>query len=682
MRRGTGRLRRAGRAVLAVAVAAVVLAGVAANPAAAAPATRHLVAFATEDAAGAARARLERLGVPVEPAGITGLAVTAALPTVRALAGVVHVGVDHVMRAAEVPNDPCFEGPCNPADQSDLDLIGAPRAWNVAKGDGVTIAVLDSGVDFSHPDLAAKNAGFLDYTDEGPTPGTHGTKVGGIAAAVTNNGVGIAGVGWNSPILSIKVLRDDDGAGYESWVASGIDEAVRRGARVINLSLAAFEHEPTVLGAAVARAVKARVVVVAAAGNQQGAEPLTRPTYPASLPGVVAVAASDNNTLASFSHRGSWVDIAAPGVGLMTTEPGGGYKDATGTSASAPVVAGAAALLLQQGIDTTGDDIAARLHRTGVQVESGGLRRVQLDDALAGGFPYTPAWTGGARVARGDLLPDPGDEVVVVAGPGGGPHVRVYRDDGTPYGGGFMAYDPKFNLGLDVAVGDVDGDGFDEIITGVNPGGGPHVRVFEADGTPHGPGFMAYDQRFTGGVRVAVGNVDAGNPGLEIITGAGPGGGPHIAIFTPSGSLRGGFFAYAPAMNAGIQVAAGDVIAGGLDEIVSGAGPGGGPHVKVFNSAGGSPHDGFFAYNPAFTGGVDVAVGNVRSSSGDEIVTGPGPGGGPHVQVFRSDGFNLVGFMALDPGVSAGLAVGASDAGYVAATLGSPSVFRFIPKSA
>lgn len=682
MRRRSGR-RPAGAVVAAGLVALAVVAGF--QPAAAAaPAARRVVVFRDAAAAAAAETRLEQAGIAVAGAGLHGLAFTASEATARALPGATYIGRDHVFRATDVPNDPCYPG-CPEGNQSYLDMIGAPAAWSLAKGDGVTIAIVDSGVDFGHPDLAAKNAGSVNFTDQGPEPDVHGTKVAGLAAAATDNGAGVAAVGWHARLLSLKVLGND-GSGFESWVAEAIDTAVSRGAKIINLSLAGPDHSDAVLGAAVRRAVNAGAVLVAAAGNlAQNEIPsdanYTRPQYPASLPGVIAVAATDNSDVASFSRRGSWVDIAAPGASLLTTSLGGTYQTATGTSAASPVVAGTAALLVQQGIDTSADAIARRLNLTGVPV-SQGLRRLHAGNALLGGYPFSPGWKGGARVARGNLLPDPGEEIVVAAGPGGGPHIRVFRADGSPVGGGFMAYDPRFDLGVDVAVGNMDGDPYDEIVTGVNPGGGPHVRVFEPDGTPHGGGFMAYDIAFRGGARVAVGDVDPASPGKEIVTAPGPGGGPHVAVFTATGTPLGGFMAYAPDMSAGLQIAAGDVSSGGGDEIVTGVDRGGGPHVKVFRNGGVHVHGGFFAYAPEVSSGIDVAVGDVRAGGLSEIVTTPGPGGGPHVQVFRGDGFNLHGFFALDPSITAGLAIAVSSAGYVVTTLGHPTVMRGAPPTA
>src|SRR5262249_13728126 len=148
---------------------------------------------------------------------------------------------------------------------------------------------------------------------------------------------------------------------------------------------------------------------------------------------------------------------------------------------------------------------------------------------------YEPDFVGGAFVAAGDVL---GIGVAaVVTGPGSGspPLVRVFDRDGNPVGPGFLAYDPAFRGGVRVAVCDVDGDGQAEIVTGAGPGGGPHIRVFRLDASGAVTGevasFLAYDSGFTGGVWVACGDVDGTGP-ADLVVAAGAGGGPHVRVFS------------------------------------------------------------------------------------------------------------------------------------------------------
>jgi hypothetical protein len=266
-------------------------------------------------------------------------------------------------------------------------------------------------------------------------------------------------------------------------------------------------------------------------------------------------------------------------------------------------------------------------------------------------FAYGPAFTGGVRVAACDFdqPPDGRAEIVTGAGPGGGPHVRVIKLDGAGQPAGdlasFLAYSPGFTGGVFVACGDVDGDGRVDVVTGADAGGGPHVQVFKLD--PTAPGgvvplldFFAFAPQVTGGVRVAAADVD-GSGRASIVVAAGPGGGPHVRVLELVGGVLqelASFFAYGPQFSGGVFVAAGDMLGGGRAEIVTGAGPGGGPHIRVFTGAGLDTGVGFFAYDPAFTGGVRVAVGKLNGGSGSQIVTGPGPSGGPHVRTFTGAG--------------------------------------------
>ena len=293
-----------------------------------------------------------------------------------------------------------------------------------------------------------------------------------------------------------------------------------------------------------------------------------------------------------------------------------------------------------------------------------------------GFFAYDPAFPGGVFVTCGDVTGDGIAELITGAGPGGGPHVRVWGTIGGVitelFGHGFFAYDPAFPGGVSVAVGDVTGDGIGEIVMGAGAGGGPHVRVVSTLGGVvselFGHGFFAYDSAFPGGVSVAVGDV-TGDGIAEIITGAGAGGGPHVRVWSTAGGaitelLGHGFFAYDPAFPGGVFVAAGDLTGDGVAEIVTGAGPGGGPHVRVWSTAGGTITElldhGFFAYDPAFPGGAFVAVGDLTGDGIAEIITGAGPGGGPHVRVWSVLGgtlTELTGFFAYDPAFPGGVRV-------------------------
>ncbi|PIR95063.1 transporter, partial [Candidatus Falkowbacteria bacterium CG10_big_fil_rev_8_21_14_0_10_37_6] len=169
--------------------------------------------------------------------------------------------------------------------------------------------------------------------------------------------------------------------------------------------------------------------------------------------------------------------------------------------------------------------------------------------------------------------------------------------------------DKSFRNGVFVAAGDIDGDGTDEIIAGSGKDSLPKIKVFDGYGNLKSE-FFAYAENFRGGVNVASGDID-GDGTDEIIAGAGNGGGPQVRIFDAKGVVKQQFFAYAENFRGGVNVASGDINQDGIDEIVTGAGQGGGPHVRVFDK----DHillKGFFAYDNSMSGGVNVAVINVK----------------------------------------------------------------------
>jgi large repetitive protein len=246
---------------------------------------------------------------------------------------------------------------------------------------------------------------------------------------------------------------------------------------------------------------------------------------------------------------------------------------------------------------------------------------------------YDPLFLGGVHVALGDVDGDGTADIVTGAGPGGGPHVRVFSGVDLSELASFFAFDPAFVGGVTVAAGDIDGDGRADIITGAGTGS-PHVRVFSGADLSELASFFAYDTEFGGGVNVATGDVD-GDGLADIITGAGIGGGPDVKAFSGANlSELASFFAFDPAFLGGVSVAAGDLDGDGFSDIIAGAGPGGGPDVRIVSGADLSELTSFFAYDPAFGGGVNVATGDLNGDGRTDLITGAGPGGGPHVRIF------------------------------------------------
>ena len=264
--------------------------------------------------------------------------------------------------------------------------------------------------------------------------------------------------------------------------------------------------------------------------------------------------------------------------------------------------------------------------------------RSNLFRVSGGGFDaYDPRFGGGVFVATGPVSGGTGI-VVTGAGAGGGPHVRVLEESGVERA--WFAYDPRFAGGVSVAACDLDGDGRSEIVTGAGPGGGPHVQVFRADGTPMA-GWFAYPPTFVGGVYVACGDVD-GDGQAEVVTGAGPGGVPLVAVFRPDGRPVNSFLAYDVRFGGGVRVAVGDLDGPGGQppRIVTGAGRGGGAHIAVYRGDGGLVNH-FFALPAPFASGVYVAVGDTNGDGTAEIIAGSGESGEPRVLVFDRNGTKL-----------------------------------------
>ncbi|MED4876356.1 S8 family serine peptidase [Anoxybacillus geothermalis] len=225
-----------------------------------------------------------------------------------------------------------------------LKKINAPQAWDATKGSGdIVVAVVDNGVQTSHPDLAGKIVSpYNVVTDERSVPaGEHGTHVAGIIAASINK-KGVVGVAPNVKIMPVNVFEGDGATSYD--VAYGIVYAVDHGANVINLSLGGY-FATFYEAEAIQYAVSKGVVLVAAAGNDD----TDLPTYPAAFDPVIAVSATDSrDQITNFSNYGDYIDFAAPGVDIYSTFPGSSYKELDGTSMATPIVSGTAALVLSK----------------------------------------------------------------------------------------------------------------------------------------------------------------------------------------------------------------------------------------------------------------------------------------------------------------------------------------------
>jgi len=215
---------------------------------------------------------------------------------------------------------------------------------------------------------------------------------------------------------------------------------------------------------------------------------------------------------------------------------------------------------------------------------------------------------------------------------------------------------------LRVAVGDVNGDGTADVIAAAGPGGGPRVQVVSGAGGMVLYDYFAYATNFTGGVFVAAGDVN-GDGKSDVVTGAGAGGGPHVRVFSGANlGVINEFFAYASTFTGGVTVAAGDVTGDGRADVITGPSSNGGPEVKVFSGATFAAVYDFWAYETSFIGGVNVAAGDVNGDGKADVITAPAASRGPEVKVFSGANLGLLyDYYAYDPSVTGGVRVAARD---------------------
>ena len=294
---------------------------------------------------------------------------------------------------------------------------------------------------------------------------------------------------------------------------------------------------------------------------------------------------------------------------------------------------------------------------------SGGSSTVTLYNPVTGeetgtAVPF-PGFNGAIKVISGDFDNDGVADLIAGAGFGGGPAIAILNSQTGEVMESFFAFDPAFKGGVSVALQDLNNDGILDIIAAAGPGGGPEVRIFDGSNLNVLRSFYAYDQSFTGGVSVAT--IDFNHDGiLDLVTGAGPGGAPHVKVFDgATGDIISQWYAYPVTFTGGVFVAAGDIGKDGNIEVVTGAGPGGAPIIAVWDPYTGALLAQFMAYAEDFTGGTRVGINDGNSDGIADILTGAGPGGGPQVNVFSFPALDLLfSFFSGDPTNTGGVYVG------------------------
>jgi len=644
--------------------------------------------------------------------------------------------------------------------QNHLRQIKAPLAWNKTKeSPEVVIAILDTGVDTDHPDLKNNiwrnineipdngvdddGNGYIDdikgwdfITDsadpepkfeEGYTDVAmhHGTLVAGVAAAEGGNTQGVTGVTWRAKIMPLRVLSGV-GQGDTIAVSNAISYAIKNGADIINMSFVG-ENASETLAVAIEEAYRAGVLVVAAAGNDvgDGVDMGESPRYPVChdgkrgenyVIGVTSVDSLDRKT--NFGNYGKCVDISAPGTGIYTTVfnsflqsgfdryYGGGW---VGTSVSAPQVSGAAALvkslrpnmsvnklreIILDGVDNI--DSVNPDYRT--QLGFGRLNLNKVIIATLGNDVSSQPNIKDQPVGVVDSMDRDFNYIAVGAQVGGGPHVRVYRQDGQLVGQFFAAV-PSFLGGVNVSLIDIDDDTIPEVVAVPVSEDKSWVRIFNLKGEQLNE-FLAYEKEFLGGVEVATGDVD-GDGNQEIIVAPRGFGKPQIRVYDKNGKLKKFFFTYHESYRGGLRLAVGDINEDKLDEIVVAPANNLSPVVKIMNGSG-DVLDSYFAFESGFVYGFNIGVYNrkiVVSSNGGtkpivrvlesngklikewlayderfrgavhisvtdldgdgqvDIITTPGKGGGPHLRIFDIQGKVKGQWMAYNSAFRGGVSV-------------------------
>ncbi|MFA6194169.1 MAG: S8 family serine peptidase [Patescibacteria group bacterium] len=635
-----------------------------------------------------------------------------------------------------------------------LSKIKADSAWDKITGSpDMVIAVIDSGIQVNHPDLKDniwKNAreifgnnidddgnGFIDdvsgwdFVNNAPDPSpkftvgwteagvSHGTMVAGIIAARGNNSEGVAGITWQAQIMALKVLNDK-GEGKLSNVIRAIDYAIANGADIINLSFVSFTYSDG-MQEAIRRAHKAGIMIVAAAGNEQadgvGYDIEKTPIYPACYDGeligenmVIGVAATDAlDQKAKFSSYGSrCVDLVAPGISFFSAVTAGSVVDFSnklydgywsGTSMAAPQVTATLALIAQANSELSRREIVNILFAStdnisrlnpdyAGQLGNGRLnvnRAVEMakeklysrvgrivvlpQSSAKSKQPKLTAATGdladklpldikgGESVAIGDVNGDGLEEIVIGAGTSGEPKIMIYSESGRLIKQ-ILAYDKYFRGGVSVALVDINGDEQMEIAAAQAARGTGQVKIFNYSGQLKKQ-FLVDSRYWRGGLNLAAGDID-GNGDQEIVAAYGAGSEPMIKMFHTDGKILGAFLAYEKKFRGGVKVAVANLNGrknhNQADIIVS-PGKGRDPQIKIFDNHGIMTRQ-FLAYSRNWQGGVNLSAGDLNNDGLPEIATAAQAGAAPHVRVFSARGELMESFYAWEENWNGGVNIG------------------------
>jgi subtilisin family serine protease len=596
-------------------------------------------------------------------------------------------GRDKAVRYIEP--DHCYDKAITPTDtylpkQWYLSKIKAREAWNLRHdAKSIVVAVLDSGIDITHPDLrnniwinkgeATNNKnddddnGFMDdingwnFVDNNNNPSPafkdgytsdilHGTIVAGIIGAEGNNGEGIAGIAWQTQLMPLKVL-DDNGTGDSGDVLRAIDYAIANHADIINLSFVGEDYSQG-LDEAIKRAYDAGIIVVAAAGNNSldtADESLDKkPLYPICLDGypgenrVIGVAATDAiDQKTNFSGYGRrCVDLTAPGISIFSTsvhrpdktlnnDPLNQYYDGywSGTSLSAPMVTGTLALIKAVNPTLSRRETIDVLLKSATSID-------KLNPAYAGQLGFGRLDAEKALIDAKLRISQDENNIIASAGKGNS-LIRTFEASGKLLGQ-FSAFDKNFKGGTRVATGDVDGDREPELVVVPASQGGPQVKIFSKNGHLK-RSFMALDGKTKSGLTVLVDDIN-GDKRQEIIIASAGSYAPIVQVFSGSGRKLKEFLAYDRNFRSGISLASFDIDNDETKEIATAPMNGGGPQVKFFRSTGQLVRD-FWPLSKKYRGGLQIDSADFSGRSFDRqasLIISPKANDSSEVLIFNN----------------------------------------------
>jgi len=506
---------------------------------------------------------------------------------------------------AYIPNDPYI------SKQWYLDAADVYKAWDITKGSSdIIVAVIDSGVDYNHIDLKDNiwvnkkeipdNGidddfnGYIDdvhgwdfvNNDNDPKPDidvsclaekkcslegvNHGTVISGIIAGIQDNNEGISGIAPKVKIMPLKVL-DPNGGGNIEDVISAIRYAQNNGASIINMSFVGSIDSPE-LRKVMSDAAKNNIIFTVAAGNNiDGGYNLNIiPMYPvcSSFDDMVKIGVSSidkNDIRPSFANFGSnCIDFSAPGTSIFSTTVYKGEHSSfnsyyngywSGTSVSAPIVAGAIALIKSINNNLTNQEVYNILFDNSESLsDPNSGRKIDIYKSVK----YA-ADNYSANYSNENY------EIIASAGIGNDPNVNVIESNGD-IKNSFLAYPATFKGGVNISSIDINADGEYEIITAPNKGYSPQVKIFDKNGNQK-VSFLAYSPMFKGGVNVATCNLN-GDSNYSIVTSPVSSGGSHIRIFSKDGKLEKEFFAYSKNIISGYPIFCADTNNDNKDEII------------------------------------------------------------------------------------------------------------------